>query len=100
MVISVWDGRAISVVSPCSHSGMMNIVECAEGRHGMRVSQFVGGLHFVEGCADVESLPEFAGRLPRRIVTGHCTCNQAKERLRDVLGDRVAFFRTGDTIVL
>ncbi len=93
IVTAVENGR-MTVVSPCSHSGMGNIIECAERRCGLRCSTYIGGLHLIDGEGDLDdariSWPD------TKIYTGHCTGMIAQERLRAMAGAEV--FRTGDVI--
>lgn len=95
LIVSVVEGDRHTVVSPCSHSGVGNIIECAEKRTGKRVDTFVGGLHYIDGedCGGMECLAPID-----KIYTGHCTGDMAKERLGAMLGDRLRVFATGDVI--
>ncbi len=89
----VEDGR-MTVISPCSHSGLDNIIECARQRTGLECSTFVGGLHLIDGEDDMESLS--ISHKIGKIYTGHCTGKIAQERLRAMAGAEV--FGTGDVI--
>lgn len=95
LIVSIVENGRLTVISPCSHSGIGNIIECAEMRTGVRTSTFIGGLHYIDSETHSEeySFPEIG-----KIYTGHCTGEIAKERLSAMLGDRVEFFRTGDVI--
>ena len=93
VITAVEDGR-LTVVSPCSHSGLGNIIKCAEERTGLRCSTFVGGLHLIDGEGDMDGMA--VGCDIGKIYTGHCTGMEALERLRAMAG--VEVFRTGDVI--
>lgn len=99
IITVVADGR-MTVISPCSHSGLMNIIRCAEKRTGMECSTFVGGLHMIDGEGDLDSagpsIRESIRHTIKKMHTGHCTGKTAQERLRAMAG--VEVFRTGDVI--
>lgn len=94
MIVSIINREQHTVISPCSHSGLLNILESANMIAGMEVSTFVGGLHYIDGEEDILNPPSDI----KKIYTGHCTGMIAQERLRAMLGERIEVFRTGDVI--
>ena len=92
--------KGLVIVSPCSHRGAVNIMDsCCRATGETRVHAFVGGLHFVDGdntAVEVATFKkEVEARYPRtRIVTGHCTCDKAKNILSATM-PQAEFFSTG-----
>ena len=95
--------EGLVIISPCSHNGVMNIMqECRKATGCDKVLAFIGGFHFVEGDECIKECETFAsdisGHYPDTILyTGHCTCNTAKKILAGRLKN-IRFFTTGTTI--
>lgn len=101
-----------AVISPCSHNGILNILEdCREWIGKGCIKHFVGGLHYVDylpmGQGEKEAAPilKTASIIKEKypllkIHTGHCTCTRAAELLADALGCRCSIFCSGYTIGL
>ncbi len=91
-------GRGLIVFSSCSHTGMINILEDIYEALGRRdVSTYVGGLHLYkltdrETAALTERIHQTS---VRRILTGHCTGDQAFSILKSKLGDGILQFSAG-----
>lgn len=104
MVLHEDDGMV--VVTGCSHSGVLNMVDAAT-RHfpGSLVKGVVGGFHliglpFFDSVAgsgqEVESLARgLHDRCQGPIFTGHCTGSKGLSLMRGVLGGQVRGFPTG-----
>jgi len=88
----------LAVFSSCSHAGVVNILrEVREAFPGKRVGALVGGFHLYQTAPDevraLTGLLRDAG--VERIVTGHCTGQEAFDILRAELGSGVEQMRTG-----
>jgi len=88
----------LAVFSSCSHAGVVNILrEVREAFPGKRVGALVGGFHLYQTAPD--EVRALAGLLRdagvERIVTGHCTGQEAFDILRAELGSGVEQMRTG-----
>ena len=88
----------LAVFSSCSHAGVVTILrEVREAFPGKRVCAVIGGFHLYQTAPD--EVRALAGLLRdsgvERIVTGHCTGQEAFDILRAELGDGVAQMRTG-----
>lgn len=90
-------GRSI-LVSGCSHSGILNIMDAAERLTGAPLDAVVAGFHLmdpsggtVEDAALTRSLAHELRLRPTRYYTFHCTGTDAFSLLRDELGDRVTY---------
>ncbi len=101
-----------AVISPCSHNGILNILEeCREWIGKGCIKHFIGGLHYVDyllmgqGEKEAASILETASILKEKyphlkIHTGHCTCTRAAQLLSDALGAQCSIFCSGCTINL
>lgn len=94
-------GRSI-LVSGCSHSGILNIMDAAERLTGAPLDAVVAGFHLmdpsggtVEDAALTRSLAHELRLRPTRYYTFHCTGTDAFSLLRDELGDRVTYLHVG-----
>jgi 7,8-dihydropterin-6-yl-methyl-4-(beta-D-ribofuranosyl)aminobenzene 5'-phosphate synthase len=109
MAVELPDG--IAVFTGCGHQGVLNMVDAARARFpGRTIRAVIGGFHLggvpgknilVERDASVRRVGR--GLLERGVAmtwTGHCTGERAGLVLKDVMGDRVAFLRTGLVIKL
>jgi len=98
--------EGIAVFTGCGHRGVLNMVDAARARFpGRAIRAVIGGFHLggipgksllAESDASVRRVGE--GLLERGVGmtwTGHCTGDRAGRVLNDVMGDRVAFLRTG-----
>lgn len=70
-------GMGLVVVSSCSHSGVVNILQNAQRVTGIKkVHAFIGGLHLTGGIFEKiipETVEQLRGIGPRIVVPGHCT---------------------------
>lgn len=111
-----------AVISPCTHNGILNVLECCMEYLGKEkgisgsgcIRHFVGGLHFVDylnvpGMEDnaekqAASIVETAGILKEKypelkLCSGHCTCSAASGLLAQLLGSNYGTFCSGAIIV-
>ncbi len=92
--------KGLVIVSPCSHRGAVNIIEsCCRATGEARVYAFIGGLHFVDSDNTTGEVATFKKEIETyyphtRIITGHCTCDKAKEILSATM-PQAEFFSTG-----
>lgn len=104
LAVVITEGGICVVLSPCSHGGLLNIMEACEAmwrKNGSEVETwFVGGLHLLDEEEVVDNVSalarEIMARYPKlHIMTGHCTGERAVKRLQESLGDRVGRIETG-----
>jgi len=92
------------VLSPCSHSGMLNILEaCHTG--GLPIKVMVGGFHLLDEESAKDDVRTLAERLRTdypslKIYAGHCTGKTACGTLAESLGERFSVFRTGSVLIV
>jgi 7,8-dihydropterin-6-yl-methyl-4-(beta-D-ribofuranosyl)aminobenzene 5'-phosphate synthase len=113
-----------AVISPCSHNGILNILEiCSKqissytgnsiSNSRKMIKAFVGGLHYVDYLTVEEdttkdilqekSIEDTFSTLLNlypniKIYSGHCTCKKASEQLKFLLKDNYSSFYSGYTI--
>ncbi len=104
ITVSANSGTA-TVISPCSHRGILNILDAAQKR---KVTNFIGGLHLLDSdelnaFESNEEIYTLANEISQRgitLYTGHCTGSIAKKILMEVLGERFTEFHCGFTVSL
>jgi 7,8-dihydropterin-6-yl-methyl-4-(beta-D-ribofuranosyl)aminobenzene 5'-phosphate synthase len=100
-------GSGSTVITGCSHSGILNILMTAEEKFGP-VSALVGGFHlsgnrrmgmptFQEPASEISSIIRYINaKKIKKVYSGHCTGEKALERLE--LMARVKKIQAGDII--
>ena len=100
MAVVVDEGVERVLLSPCSHKGIMNILNAVGGAP---VTRFVGGLHLLDSDDNFQfeerhEIVSLANEIKARgvaLYTGHCTGETAKGLFADILGDRFVEFYSG-----
>ncbi len=101
IVIALKDEDGLIILSPCSHNGLLNILEACTAFTGeTRVKAFIGGLHLLDDFVSTDELDEIVevcqAQYPgMQIYTGHCTGDEAKAHLEQAMPNQVHFFFTG-----
>lgn len=103
----VREGDRLALVSGCSHGGVLNLMDAAEGLAGAPLTSVVAGFHLMDpsgGTVEDDGLTrslarELAAR-PARYLTCHCTGTDAFALLRDELGGRVSYLHVGSRVTL
>ena len=103
----VREGDRLTLVSGCSHGGVLNLMDVAEELAGAPLTSVVAGFHLMDpsgGTVEDEGLTrslarELAAR-PVRYLTCHCTGTDAFALLRDELGGRVSYLHVGSRVTL
>ena len=95
----------ISLVSGCSHCGVLNILEKAEGICGSKIDLIIGGFHLYNPIKrktdSKEIIRNIADELlikDLRILTCHCTGLKGFEVLKEKLKDSIEKISTGTVI--
>jgi len=94
-------GKGLSIISGCSHAGIVNIIDWSKDlAEESRVDLVIGGFHLIE--ASTERIEKTAQALKNldvgRVVTGHCTGLAALSEFSRVLGDRFEQLHVGTTV--
>ena len=90
--------KGLCIFNSCSHAGASEIIgEVCDTFPGQTVYAYVGGFHLYKRTP--EEVEAFAERLENcgveRILTGHCTGDEAFAILKARLGERITQFRVG-----
>ena len=98
----VEEGGTRTLVSGCSHCGILNLMDEAEAIAGAPLDAVVAGFHLMDpsggGVEDERLTRALAAELASRrarYLTFHCTGTDAFALLRDELGDRVRYLHVG-----
>ncbi len=101
----VEEGGRRTLVSGCSHGGILNLMDAAETLAGAPLDAVVAGFHLmdpsggtVEDAALTRDLARELASRPARYHTFHCTGTDAFALLRDELGDRVRYLHVGSRV--
>ncbi len=105
--LAIIENDMLTIISSCSHNGIVNIINDARERFGMPVSNFVGGLH-TRGSSSkglncskkylnsvIDKLNSFS---LKAIYTCHCTGLKAYALFKQGLNFKIKYFNTGDII--
>lgn len=114
--LAIYTPNGLVIISSCSHCGAINIMESCKKFTGQeKVYAFIGGLHFIDSPQVAQEVETFAKELNEafypnnskkeastlpitpRIITGHCTSDQAKKLLKEKVTG-IEFFYTGAII--
>ena len=103
----VEEGGRRTLVSGCSHGGILNIMDAAEELAGGPLDAVVAGFHLmdpsggtVEDAALTRALATELASRRARYLTFHCTGTDAFALLRDALGERVSYLHVGSRVEL
>ena len=98
----VTEGDRRTLVSGCSHGGILNLMDAAEELAGPPLTAVVAGFHLMDPSGgtveDAQLTRALAAELsarPTRYLTFHCTGTDAFALLRDELGERVRYLYVG-----
>lgn len=100
LALAIVEPDGLVIFSPCSHSGVGNIIESAMNFCGTKpLKAFIGGFHIVESDKSESEARYFTENIAKnypttQFFTGHCTCAKALAEL----GENITLFSTGYTI--
>jgi 7,8-dihydropterin-6-yl-methyl-4-(beta-D-ribofuranosyl)aminobenzene 5'-phosphate synthase len=109
VVVALRERDSLVVLTACSHSGLVNMVETVSAEFpGVPIKAVVGGFHLA-ALPPFRRMSESAGavaEIGRSVLdhgvettyTGHCTGAPAFGVLRSAMGDRVREIRTGSRL--
>ncbi|MHC1779884.1 MAG: MBL fold metallo-hydrolase [Bacteroidales bacterium] len=92
--------EGISIISGCSHLGIVNIINDAVNRFKKPVNYILGGFHTSAACDDeVDFLIRYLDELsPKAIGVSHCTGVNIYSRLLNKFPDKVFYNHVGKKI--
>lgn len=111
VVVALSELGALTVLTGCSHNGVLNMIERVQQEFpGLPIKAVVGGFHLValppfnrmsDRRSDVAALGRTILELGVETTwTGHCTSTAAFDVLREAMGERVHPLHTGSRIEL
>lgn len=101
IALCIIDNSRLNIISPCSHSGLLNIIaSCYESTGISRANAFVGGLHLLDEEVSADNVPLLAETLHStysglKLITGHCTGALAKETFIRIMKGNCKVMNTG-----
>jgi 7,8-dihydropterin-6-yl-methyl-4-(beta-D-ribofuranosyl)aminobenzene 5'-phosphate synthase len=98
--------EGLTVLSGCSHNGILNILnDCKKPYPDSNITTCIGGTHLPDGSAECKHETDaeirqiaqtISEQYPRlKLITGHCTGNNASKIFREVLKDKFEMFYVG-----
>ena len=98
----VVEGAKLDIISSCSHTGIINIVNRVREIFYKPINNVIGGFHFAaRGISSINCDKEFVydnakglADIEGMIYTGHCTGIKAYRLMREVLGDKMNYLYT------
>ena len=107
LLMVVESSSGLVIISGCSHSGILNMVQAAVRRFpGIPVAAVFGGFHLIGipgtmagSRHEVEAIGREMLRFkPGVVYTGHCTGQRGCRILKDVMGDSLQLLTTGTQV--
>jgi len=106
MALAVKTTAGIVLFSGCSHHGILNILRAASQTFKLeKIIATIGGTHLLDNdwysqFETTEEVTEMANTISlkypdTKLITGHCTGNQAQQMFSSILGDRFELFHSG-----
>jgi len=99
------DDDGLIIFSGCCHNGILNVLDTVRAEFpGCPIKAVIGGFHlFNPALAKIAEEPAYVRSLGEAMlasegtlfITGHCTGTEAYGILKEILGDRLAYFSTG-----
>lgn len=107
MVIKDQDG--ICMFTGCSHNGTANMIQAVRSKFSnANIKAIIGGFHLVRIpiikslSASQDEIDVIARKIIdekiEKIYTGHCTGEKSYKKLKNILGDKIKYIRTGSKI--
>ena len=88
------------LIAGCAHNGIMNILDAFYKHFHHYPRLVIGGFHLRSG-KDLEGCEELAKALKKTkalFYTGHCTSDDAYNKMKPIMNDQLHRFRIGETI--
>lgn len=95
------------LISGCSHTGILNILQESEEKIGLKIQFIIGGLHLYNPINKKTENLRFVNELGNKLLgknikiyTCHCTGLKAFDLLNSILGSNIRTLKTGQVIEL
>ena len=94
------------LITGCAHGGIVNIVDRAMELAGAPLDVVMGGFHLSNPKAGqceseeiITGVAEYLNSYKTKYYTFHCTGLEAYNKLKLIMGDKIAYLATGDEVV-
>ena len=101
------EGSKRVLMSGCAHSGILSIMDAFCDKHGKEPDLVISGFHLMKKTEytsdEIREIDEIAGKLKKystRFITCHCTGLPAFDRMKEIMGDQLAYVHSGEEIDL
>lgn len=109
LIMVIKENEGICVFSGCSHNGTVNMIEAVnKSFSGTYIKALIGGFHLAKIPAmDIFStsqdeidliINKIINEKIEKVYTGHCTGEKAYNKLKQDLGNKIEYIRTGSEI--
>ena len=95
------------LMSGCAHSGILSIMDAFCDKYGKEPDLVISGFHLMKKTEytsdEIREIDEIAGKLKKystRFITCHCTGLPAFDRMKEIMGDQLAYVHSGEEIDL
>lgn len=99
------ENGSMTLISGCSHCGIVNILEQFHRENGRYPETVIGGFHMYNPARDqyeqpeiVREIGEFLLQTKAKFYTCHCTGLESFKHLKDVMGDSIDYLSGGRQI--
>lgn len=109
-LLVIRDRDGLIVFSGCCRNGILNVLDTVRAEFpDVSIKAVIGGFHLLNpALAKIAEDPAYVRSLGEAMrasegtlfITGHCTGTEAYGILKEILGDRLAYFSAGRTFVL
>ncbi len=102
LFLAVVNEEKLTIVSGCSHNGIINICETAANQLNLKFNTILGGFHLMNSNeAHIRLLSEYFKKInPEKIGVCHCTGIDKFAILKNILGKKVFYNYTGKKIII
>jgi 7,8-dihydropterin-6-yl-methyl-4-(beta-D-ribofuranosyl)aminobenzene 5'-phosphate synthase len=101
------EGSKRVLMSGCAHSGILSIMDAFCDKYGKEPDLVISGFHLMKKTEytsdEIREIDEIAGKLKKystRFITCHCTGLPAFDRMKEIMGDQLAYVHSGEEIDL
>lgn len=109
LIMAIKGNDGLTVFTGCSHNGLNNMIQAVRNVFQKeKIKAVIGGFHLMQfsklkflGASQTE-VADISRKLLEegvdKIYTGHCTGKDAFKKLKILLGDKIAYLKTGTVI--
>ena len=97
----------VLLVAGCTHSGVVNIVNCLKTQRIGVLSHVIGGFHLYNRSADVFEDPGIVRKIGECLLatdanyyTCHCTGMEPYKILKQIMGTKIQYLETGSVLTI